>query len=75
MVTRLRRQNTLKINALQDDNAVLRTWDPTGDLQEPAVREGILPHHEVLLRLDAMDLDRGNETPLGCDVCVYRPSF
>lgn len=38
---------------------VLRTWDPTGELADPAERTDILPHHEVLLRLDAMDLDRG----------------
>lgn len=45
--------------AEQDDNTIIRTWDPKGELAEPAPREGILPHHEVLLRLDAMDLDRG----------------
>jgi seryl-tRNA synthetase len=43
----------------QDDNLTLRTWDPKGELEEPPVREGILAHHEVLLRLDAMDLERG----------------
>jgi seryl-tRNA synthetase len=37
----------------------LRTWDPKGNLDEPSVRDGILAHHEVLLRLDAMDLERG----------------
>ncbi|TEB25512.1 seryl-tRNA synthetase [Coprinellus micaceus] len=36
-----------------------RVWDPTGTAEEPAPREDILAHHEVLLRLDAMDLDRG----------------
>ena len=44
----------------KDDNVVLRTWDPTGELADPAERTDILPHHEVLLRLDAMDLDRGS---------------
>ena len=43
----------------KDDNAILRTWDPAGELADPAERPDILPHHEVLLRLDAMDLDRG----------------
>lgn len=38
---------------------VLRIWDPTDIKDEPQVRQGIMPHHEVLLRLDAMDLDRG----------------
>ncbi|KAL9709296.1 Cytosolic seryl-tRNA synthetase [Leucoagaricus gongylophorus] len=43
----------------EDDNVVLRIWDPTDIKDEPQVRQGIMPHHEVLLRLDAMDLDRG----------------
>ncbi|KAF8647341.1 hypothetical protein AX16_006803 [Volvariella volvacea WC 439] len=43
----------------EDDNVTLRTWDPTGNLEEPQPKTGILAHHEVLLRLDAMDLDRG----------------
>ncbi|KAF8958967.1 hypothetical protein BDZ97DRAFT_1667771 [Flammula alnicola] len=47
------------ISLTEDDNATLRIWDPTGEVADPAVREGIMPHHEVLLRLDAMDLDRG----------------
>jgi seryl-tRNA synthetase len=47
------------ISTTEDDNATLRIWDATGDQTDPAPREGILPHHEVLLRLDAMDLDRG----------------
>ncbi|KAF5325036.1 hypothetical protein D9619_009594 [Psilocybe cf. subviscida] len=47
------------VSATEDDNAVLRIWDPTGEQADPAPREGILAHHEVLLRLDAMDLDRG----------------
>lgn len=38
---------------------VLRIWDPTDIEDEPQARQGIMPHHEVLLRLDAMDLDRG----------------
>ncbi len=50
----------VKLNEqVQDDNATLRTWDPKGDSTEPLVKEGILAHHEVLLRLDAMDLERG----------------
>jgi len=38
---------------------VLKIWDPNDIEGEPQVRQGIMPHHEVLLRLDAMDLDRG----------------
>ncbi len=44
---------------LQDDNVTVRTWHPAQETEEPPVRAGIMPHHEVLLRLDAMDLDRG----------------
>ncbi|KAF5350680.1 hypothetical protein D9756_008738 [Leucocoprinus leucothites] len=47
------------VSQTEDDNAVLKTWDPNNMQDEPGVREGIMPHHEVLLRLDAMDLDRG----------------
>ncbi|KAF7762190.1 hypothetical protein Agabi119p4_8783 [Agaricus bisporus var. burnettii] len=47
------------ISQTEDDNVTLKTWDPKGSQDEPAPREGIMPHHEVLLRLDAMDLDRG----------------
>ncbi|KAJ3511276.1 hypothetical protein NLJ89_g4192 [Agrocybe chaxingu] len=47
------------VSLTEDDNVTLRTWDPTGELADPPARVGIMPHHEVLLRLDAMDLDRG----------------
>ncbi|KAF8878809.1 hypothetical protein CPB84DRAFT_1817478 [Gymnopilus junonius] len=47
------------VSLTEDENDVLKIWDATGETAEPAVREGILPHHEVLLRLDAMDLERG----------------
>lgn len=43
----------------QDDNKVLRTWHPDGPNGKFEQRTDIMPHHEVLLRLDAMDLDRG----------------
>ncbi|KAF8065167.1 hypothetical protein FPV67DRAFT_1501628, partial [Lyophyllum atratum] len=47
------------ISLTEDDNVTLRTWHPAGETEEPPTRPDILPHHEVLLRLDAMDLDRG----------------
>ncbi|KAJ7756990.1 hypothetical protein B0H16DRAFT_1371045 [Mycena metata] len=46
-------------NDVPADNATLRTWHPVQETDEPPVRTGIMPHHEVLLRLDAIDLDRG----------------
>ncbi|KAG6837482.1 hypothetical protein H0H93_009025 [Arthromyces matolae] len=47
------------VSLTEDDNTIIRTWYPQGQTEEPAVLQDILPHHEVLLRLDAMDLDRG----------------
>ncbi|KAG6830196.1 hypothetical protein H0H92_001783 [Tricholoma furcatifolium] len=47
------------VSLTEDDNVTLRTWYPAAEAEEPAARPDILPHHEVLLRLDAMDLDRG----------------
>jgi seryl-tRNA synthetase len=45
------------VSQTEDDNETLRTWEPEGVPVEK--KTGIMPHHEVLLRLDAMDLDRG----------------
>ncbi|KAG5644683.1 hypothetical protein DXG03_007983 [Asterophora parasitica] len=47
------------VSQTEDDNVTVRTWYPAGETEEPPARPDILPHHEVLLRLDAMDLDRG----------------
>jgi hypothetical protein len=44
---------------MQDDNVTLRTFHPEGPNVQPEQRTDIMPHHEVLLRLDAMDLERG----------------
>ncbi|KAF9067432.1 hypothetical protein BDP27DRAFT_1328834 [Rhodocollybia butyracea] len=47
------------VSTTEDDNTTIRTWHPTNETDTPVERPGIMPHHEVLLRLDAMDLDRG----------------
>ena len=47
----------------EDDNKTLRTWHPDGEGVPVEKKPGIMPHHEVLLRLDAMDLERG---PFDC---------
>ncbi|KAG6889955.1 hypothetical protein C0995_013482, partial [Termitomyces sp. Mi166 len=47
------------VSLTEDDNVTMRTWVPQGEPEEPSARPDILPHHEVLLKLDAMDLDRG----------------
>ena len=46
-------------NTIQDDNVTLRTWHPEGPNGQVEKRTDILAHHEVLLKLDAMDLERG----------------
>ena len=43
----------------KDDNKTLRTWHPDGPNGQVEQKTDIMPHHEVLLRLDAMDLERG----------------
>jgi hypothetical protein len=47
------------VNTIQDDNVTLKTWHPEGPNGQVEKRTDILAHHEVLLRLDAMDLERG----------------
>lgn len=37
----------------------VRTWHPNGPNAQVEKKSDILPHHEVLLRLDAIDLERG----------------
>ncbi|KAI9460692.1 serine-tRNA ligase [Boletus coccyginus] len=47
------------VSLTEDDNATLRTWHPDGPNGQVEKKTDIMPHHEVLLRLDAMDLERG----------------
>ncbi|KAH9947797.1 serine-tRNA ligase [Amylocystis lapponica] len=47
------------VSLTEDDNKTLRTWHPDGEGATVEKRNDIMPHHEVLLRLDAMDLERG----------------
>lgn len=47
------------VSLTEDDNVTVRTWHPTGGQVEK--KTDIMPHHEVLLRLDAMDLERGTK--------------
>jgi len=48
------------VSQTEDDNVTLRTWHP-GPNAQVEQKKDILAHHEVLLRLDAMDLDRGSK--------------
>ncbi|EIN14479.1 seryl-tRNA synthetase [Punctularia strigosozonata HHB-11173 SS5] len=52
---------SVPISLTEDDNVTLRTWHPQGPNAQVEQRKDIMPHHEVLLRLDAMDLDRGSK--------------
>ncbi|KAF8532040.1 serine-tRNA ligase [Gautieria morchelliformis] len=52
---------SVPVSQTEDDNATLRTWHPDGPNAQVEQKKGILAHHEVLLRLDAMDLDRGSK--------------
>lgn len=47
------------VSLTEDDNVTLRTWHPDGPNGQVQQRTDILAHHEVLLRLDAVDLERG----------------
>jgi len=49
------------VSLTEDDNKLLRTWHPQGEGAKVEKRTDIMPHHEVLLRLDAMDLERGTK--------------
>ncbi|KAI0269547.1 serine-tRNA ligase [Russula aff. rugulosa BPL654] len=50
---------SVPVSQTEDDNATLRTWHPDGPNGQVEKKTNILAHHEVLLRLDAMDLERG----------------
>jgi len=47
------------VSQTEDDNTTLRTWHPDGPNGEVEKRTDILPHHEVMMRLDMIDLERG----------------
>jgi len=49
--------DSVPISDNEDNNAVQRTWPAEAPL--PEKKEGTLSHHEVLLRLDGYDPDRG----------------
>ncbi|PHH64871.1 hypothetical protein CDD81_3728 [Ophiocordyceps australis] len=48
--------DSVPISNNEDNNEVLRTWAPEGVTVE---KRNVLSHHEVLLRLDGYDPDRG----------------
>ncbi|KAI0052369.1 serine-tRNA ligase [Auriscalpium vulgare] len=52
---------TVPVSLTEDDNATLRLWHPDGPNAQVEKKTNILAHHEVLLRLDAIDLERGSK--------------
>ncbi|PHH80638.1 hypothetical protein CDD80_641 [Ophiocordyceps camponoti-rufipedis] len=48
--------HSVPVSDNEDNNAVLRKWAPEGSTVE---KRDVLSHHEVLLRLDGYDPDRG----------------
>jgi len=52
---------SVPVSQTEEDNATIRTWHPDGPNGCAEQKTGILAHHEVLLRLAAMDLDRGSK--------------
>ncbi|TIA87992.1 hypothetical protein E3P99_02853 [Wallemia hederae] len=45
----------------EDNNVVVRTWHPDGPNASVEKKVGCLAHHEVLMRLDGFDLERGQK--------------
>ncbi|KAG8990170.1 Cytosolic seryl-tRNA synthetase, partial [Tulasnella sp. 427] len=49
------------VSQTEDDNAVIRTWHPDGPNGQVEQKKDILAHHEVMLRLDMIDMERGQK--------------
>lgn len=47
------------ISMTEDDNALIRDWHPDGPNAKAEKKTDILSHHEVMMRLDAFDMERG----------------
>lgn len=52
----------MALGSHQDDNVTVRTWHPDGPNGQVKQDTKIWAHHEVLLKLDAVDLERGTVT-------------
>ncbi|KAG4304026.1 hypothetical protein PORY_002549 [Pneumocystis oryctolagi] len=50
--------DSVPVSNNEDDNEVIRTWSPDGTVE----KKECLSHHEVLLRLDGYDSERGVKT-------------
>lgn len=49
---------SVPVSATEDDNKRISYWHPEG-LEKPEEQTGLLSHHEIMFRLDAVDQDRG----------------
>lgn len=52
---------SVPVSLTEDDNVTERSWHPEGPNAQPEQKKGILAHHEVMIRLDAFDMDRGSK--------------
>jgi seryl-tRNA synthetase len=51
--------DSVVVDKNEDNNPLIREWCPEGLTVEPGKREGLLSHHEVLLRLDGYAPEAG----------------
>jgi seryl-tRNA synthetase len=51
--------DSVPVSATEDDNKVERTWAPEGVTVEGKEKDGWIPHHGVLARLNGYDPERG----------------
>lgn len=47
------------LSMTEDENQLVRDWHPDGPNAKAEKRSDILSHHEVMMRLDAFDMERG----------------
>ena len=50
---------SVPVSGTEDDNRVERTWAPEGVTVESKEKDGWIPHHGVLARLNGYDSERG----------------
>ncbi|KAF8128729.1 serine-tRNA ligase [Boletus edulis] len=62
------------VSLTEDDNVTLRTWHPDGPNGQVEKKTVIMPHHEVLLRLDAYG-SRAGPTHTGAKIVGHRGFF
>jgi seryl-tRNA synthetase len=54
--------DSVPVSDNEDNNTIVRTWAPEGVKPVSREKDGWLPHHGVLSRLNGADFDRGRST-------------